>query len=231
MGYTVSELLTQAAKRYGDLNDGGSLGLTLAQQTHDDLCIKCRIAQTSRDIAITVNNPTITVPATVMRVWNVEYVRSSATEDVKRLEMRSFRWMDEYRPNWRNRSGDEPVYALVDNTVANLRDIRLWRTPILGSSPTYPLIRLHTTEKRTLVTAAPAAGEISSLPEAVDSLRPYLEGIWWRFSQLYAPENQAEHKQRYDEAINELNGNLKLFMADDIPMMAPGWAQVGRPTT
>jgi hypothetical protein len=231
MAYTVTELLQQAAKRYGDINDGGSFGLTLAQQTHDDICIQCRIAQDSYDTALVAEASTIAIPTTVKRIWSVDYVRSAAPTDSKPLDMRSIRWMDRYRPRWRDVQSGEPTVAIVDQSLAGARRLLLWRTPITSSSPTYPLIRVECTKKQTLVASAPTTDQISSLPECIDDLSVYLEGIWERFARLYAQENEEGHHNRYVREINKLNGRLKLFMGDDVPVLPPSWDQVGTMTT
>jgi hypothetical protein len=230
MGETVTLLLDQAIGRYNDLTR--SLALKYAQQTYDELLTKSRIAIDAETLSMTAEDATVAIPDTVKKIWSATYVRSATAGDVRRLKVVSARWMDTYKKRWRDHASGEPSYLVIEPDEDGVRELVAYRKPDTTSSgsPAYPHIRLEVSRKQTLKESSPGAGEIDEMPDAIDDITVLLEGIWYRHARAYVPENKKEHQENFVIALNNLLASLKLFVVEDVPMLAPGWEQTMTPT-
>ena len=231
MGETVSTVVTNALKRYPDMNDGGTFCLSMLQQVWDDLLGRHPLVLDTENFNVTADDPTITLTATILRIWTADYVRSATAGDVKRLKPVSIKWMDTYKGRWRDHASGEPSYYMIDEELAGTTALRLYRKPNLTTTSSYPVVRTQVTRKQTLTTSAPGAGEINDFPECLSDPMVLLEGAWARYTKFYVPENAEGHQRRYEALQADLAASLKLFVAEDVPILAPGWAQTAMPTT
>jgi hypothetical protein len=223
MAFTVANLRTRAAKRYPDLEDGGTLGLDLFQETHDDILAEIPMVLDTEDIALTDDDPTYPVDEDILRIWEATWRRSATANDIRLLRVVTQEWMDLHHRGWKYLAAQtEPNFLVLEATAdaAAVAQFRFSPNLDITVSGAYPKVTLTVTRKQTL-----AAN--STLPQQVKDPDAYLEGVWWRFAKLYLDDDRLadRHEQRYLRAKAKLFERVRLISPEIQPVIYPGWTQ------
>lgn len=227
MAYTVAEARARAAKRYPDIEDGSTFGLTLCQEALDELLFHVPLIKSTETLSsLVAGTATYAQTATTIRIWEAFYIRSATQGDYRILTVTSPEAMRLDFPGWHLQRNGEPRRIMRDANAATppVAVYRLWPTPDTASSgsPAYPQVYMTITKGVTL-------GASDTLPNQLKSLDALVALMLKRFSYLYAPDDYAKNVDAANLAILDLATTVQGQSPEVQPEARPFWTQQSRP--
>lgn len=148
MASTVDQVITKFKRRFRDCE--ASYALTLFQEAHRRILKKTEVRNTTRAISLTALTRQYDLDASVYKIHEVYYERSSSASDWKVLTETSIDRLIELSKGWRTTSSQsEPFWYYITSATSGdsaKNQIGFEPVPTVSTSGTYPRVVLYTTE-------------------------------------------------------------------------------------